>query len=135
MVTYYCYFGDSEVGENFKKIIFGNVKMISLLESRIKNQIMPSSILIRYYLDGKISQYNDVEDKSIIFDKKKKVLVLNFKLNKEEVLSMNLSDVFHYIKDTTMNGLFYSSKKYDLIFNDITNDLNDIFDIIEVENL
>ncbi len=48
---------------------------------------------------------------------------------------MNLSDVFLYIKQTTLNGLLYSSKKYDFIFNEISSHLNDVFDIIEVKNI
>lgn len=66
MITYFCHFGDQEVGEKFRKVIFGKIKLISLFESKFQETNFPTiehKLLIRFHIDGKITQFENCIDK------------------------------------------------------------------------
>lgn len=108
MITYFCHFGDQEVGEKFRKVIFGKIKLISLFESKFQETNFPTiehKLLIRFHIDGKITQFENCIDKKIIVDKKNKVLVFSRKLSSENANSMSLEETYKYIYESTIDSI------------------------------
>lgn len=108
MITYFCHFGDGEVGEKFKSVIFGEIKLIPLLESNFLQSDLRNfefDIMIRFYLDGEITKFYDVVDAEIIVDKKKKLLVFNKRMISNKANSFSLLETYNYILEATLEAI------------------------------
>lgn len=114
MISYYCTFGDTNVGYFFKKIIFGNIKVISFFDNSLKSkefENFKNKILIRYFLDGDVTEYNQISDSSFFYDNRNKVVVFNYRLKREDLQNLNLTTTFDFIKATTLKSLLVANEK------------------------
>ena len=129
MISYFCFFGDSEAGANFRKIIFGEKKLIPLLSDVLKDinhfhQI--NVILVRYFIDGNISTYEQIRSGTFIHNKRKKDFVVNFRLTNDEANKMNLLSTYKYIRKTTLEAI-------DLVQNQLEDNSNNRKLIAEIK--
>jgi hypothetical protein len=108
MISYYCHFGDNEIGKFFAKILFGKIKAISFLESKLNPKDFSqdvSKIVIRFFVDGNITLYTEIEDSNIFFIKKEKCFFINYHLNHDKVKGLNINETFDYIKQKTISSI------------------------------
>jgi len=111
MISYYCYFGDILVGENLKKIIFGKIKVIPYFEKEFKQYDVSGDcvkILIRYFVDGLVTKYENISDKSFFYLRKEKVFTVNFRL---EAPIYDLKETYDYFVATTFEGINFAFKE------------------------
>jgi hypothetical protein len=138
MITYYCYFGDPIIGQNFVKIIFGEIKVIPFFEEELIPDLYGdgiNKISIRYFIDGDISQYPEVKEDKVHYSKKYRCISIDFHLKKEVVEEMDLRAAFKYFKSTTlkaieMSGIYCDNKNISFNSNKLGEDLSKLFENI-----
>jgi len=108
MISYYCYCGDPVIGQNFVKIMFGDLKVMPFFEENLHPNSYGGiihNVLIRYFIDGEVSQYPDVKENKVYYSRKLQCLSIDYHLVENETCQMDLTDTYFYIKETTIRSM------------------------------
>lgn len=144
MVGYFCYFGDQEVGWAFIKIIFGNLKLNRAFESIHvgKNKSGKEvKLLIRYYLDGTVSEYTQINSGSSFFRRRENAFIYNFRLNHDNEIVNDLDSSFKFIRQTTISAIrsIEVNDNTKIVFTesttDLVNSIESIFHDVYISNV
>ncbi len=140
MISYFCYLGDQEVGRTFIKVIFGDLKLNRVFETfhigknRNGKEI---KLLFRYYLDGTLSEYTQINSDSYFFSGRDNAFIYNYRLKYYNEIANDLDASFNFIKQTTIlairqilnndnKKLFFTLSISDLV-DSIESNFNNIF--------
>ena len=140
MISYFCHFGDTQVGTPLKQIIFNKGKLISYFSENLRASNYGNflkKILIRIFIDGDIEQYPQITHKSNIFSKKDKWAAINFHLLKNEIDEMDEEKTIKFLIESTL----YSIDSSEAIIEELGEEFNgslmkkDILDLFTQKGL
>ena len=144
MVSYYCYVGDQDVGWAFIKVIFGNLKLNRVMESFHIGQNKNGKevkLLLRFYLDGTVSEYTQINSDSHFFTGRDNAFIYNYRLNHDNEIVNDLGASFNFIKEKTILAItqIKANDNSKIIFTasttDLVNSIKSIFNDFYISNV